>query len=152
MSNKKYEFLKDDEAVLINNKRFVINQSPPTMDIIHSILEIQHRMKTPEVEIKRIENAIDLINEAYDKAIIDKDLNTMFALEDKKKEKQKELFEFHTITLRVMQGQIKWLLGDEGVKELFNIKMNVFEMSQFLLELMERNPYCKEALAQQKKQ
>lgn len=159
MSKKKTEkkdksfikFPSDTETVIIEGKRFEINQSSPPFELVNRYSAVVYGLQNMDSETNRIYKIIDVYNIKLDEAISNNDINKILELDKLVKEKKQEACDLLLKFINILYDTIEWLLGSEAVAIIKKQANNIETLYPIATEIFKRNIYLNNVIRQSSK-
>lgn len=120
------EFPNDPETVIINGKRFVVNQHSPSFDLINKYSALLYGFQHIDTEIQRAYKVVDAYNNKLDEA---KEVDEIIQLSELIEKKKAEAGNILPSLINAFYDIIEWLLGSEAVSI---IKANTKDMESLI--------------------
>lgn len=137
----------DKSSIKIGDKFFDVNQNLPSAELLGDIVKNKYIQKSIDIQINNYSGIVEQIDKKQ--ADILKNFNSHTIEEFNELEKQKDEYiqkisRVYLDTLDSVFNILKWLLGDEAVEYIKNLKISVNDIYNILYEAMKRNAFIED--------
>lgn len=137
----------DKTSIKIGSRFFDVNQNLPDAEMLGEIVKHRYIQNNIDMQINNYVGIIEQIEKKQSGLLLNFNDSSMIEFNELEKQKDNYIEKIGNVyknTLDSVYNILKWLLGEEAVEHIKNLKISVNDIYNILYEAMKRNAYIED--------